>query len=128
MDTKVAKIVDEYTVVINKGSDAGVKAGQRFLIFAFGEDIIDPDTGESLGKLEIVKGTGRVTHCQSAMATVSSDMTTSARRTIRRKANPAFRGILSAMEPLYSQEVEESLPEQKVSFDDPKIGDVAKPI
>ena len=127
MEIKVAKVIDEYMLVINKGSDDGIKDGQRFLIYAIGDEVTDPDTGEPLGKLEIVKGTGRVTHCQAKLSTVSSDMQASARRTVRHKPSP-LRGLMSAMEPLYLQETEETLPAQKVPFEAAKAGDLVKPI
>jgi curli biogenesis system outer membrane secretion channel CsgG len=40
------------TVVINAGEAGGVKVGDRFKIFRPGEELIDPDTGISLGSLE----------------------------------------------------------------------------
>ena len=54
---KVAKIIDEYKVVINAGSRQDVCEGQKYLIYAIdNNEIFDPDTGRSLGYLEIVKG------------------------------------------------------------------------
>jgi len=123
MEITVAKIIDEYTIVINKGSDSGIKNGQRILIFTIGDEINDPNTGESLGKLEIIKGTGRVTHCQSKLSTVSSDMKNSASRTIRR--NPGVHSLREIFG--YSQEeVEETLPAKKIPFETAKIGDLVK--
>lgn len=54
-DFKIAKIVDEYTVVINGGSDHGLAVGDSFEIYDPGAEIYDPDTKEPLGKLEYVK-------------------------------------------------------------------------
>ena len=71
---KVAKIIDEYKVVINAGSRQDVCEGQKYLIYAIdNNEIFDPDTGRSLGYLEIVKGTGIVTHVQEKIATLESD-------------------------------------------------------
>mgnify|MGYP001555577940 CR=1 FL=1 len=53
---KVVSTIDGYTIVMNKGSDNGVKAGDKFLIVSFGDTIVDPDTQEELERLEIVKG------------------------------------------------------------------------
>jgi curli biogenesis system outer membrane secretion channel CsgG len=39
-------------VVINGGSETGVKAGERFVVYRAGEEMVDPDTGESLGSEE----------------------------------------------------------------------------
>jgi curli biogenesis system outer membrane secretion channel CsgG len=39
-------------VVINAGQEGGVKVGDVFVVVRKGEDLIDPDTGESLGATE----------------------------------------------------------------------------
>jgi hypothetical protein len=39
-------------VTINRGDSAGVFIGDRYTVFALGEALIDPDTGESLGSDE----------------------------------------------------------------------------
>lgn len=52
---KVIKVVDDYQIVINRGSESGITLGSRFLIFGGGEELRDPDTGENLGMLEIVR-------------------------------------------------------------------------
>ena len=40
-----------------------------FVILALGDEVVDPDTGESLGEWEAPKGFVRVTHVQDRMAT-----------------------------------------------------------
>lgn len=126
---KVAKVRDEYCLVINKGSNDGVQVGQRFLIYTLGEEIYDPDTQKSLGQLEIVKGTGKVTHLQPTMATIQSDMRTSPSKIIRRiKKNDPF-GLGTLARALGTDEVvEESLPTETVPFEDTEVNDIAKPI
>lgn len=69
---KVVKIVDEYTVVLNVGSDKGLRVGKVFLIVGIGEMIRDPETGEELGQLEIVRGKAKVTHVQDKISTLAS--------------------------------------------------------
>lgn len=71
-DGKVVSIVDGTTVVVNLGSDHGIKLGQTFLIFGLGPMITDPDTGESLGELELVRGRAEVKHIQPRMSTLTS--------------------------------------------------------
>ena len=66
---------NETRVVINRGRDHGVAIGQEFLIYVLGNEVLDPDTGESLGLLEIVHGRGRVQHVQPKMATLVSSET-----------------------------------------------------
>ncbi|WP_414470396.1 hypothetical protein [Methanobacterium sp. ACI-7] len=67
----IVGIKDEYTVVINKGSEDGVKEGDVFVIYDEGEEIIDI-TGESLGTLEIVKGKVEVDHTAERYSICSS--------------------------------------------------------
>ena len=69
---KVASVVDQFRVVINLGSLDGVKTSQRYVIYNIGEEIFDPDTHESLGRLELVKGRGAVIHVQDRMATLQT--------------------------------------------------------
>ncbi len=130
MNIKVAKVNDRYTLVLNKGEKDGVRAGQRVLIYSVGDEIIDPDTTESLGHLEIVKGTGRVIHLQEKMAIIGSDMKSSPSRTIRRvKESDPFGSIIAigkAFSGYTTQEIEEQLPPKKIPFEDPTIGDIAK--
>jgi hypothetical protein len=122
MGLKVAKVIDAYTLVINAGSESGIGIGQRFLVYAIGEEVLDPDTGESLGVLELVKGTGKATHVQERMCTVSSDMKAAAGRSIRRRTKNPFNSIAE----LYAPVTEEVLPAEKVPFEDPLPGDLAK--
>jgi curli biogenesis system outer membrane secretion channel CsgG len=44
------------TVTINRGEGGGVKEGDVFNVFALGEEMIDPDTKESLGREEVKVG------------------------------------------------------------------------
>jgi len=49
------------TIFIKPGSDAGVKVGDTFAVYSKGEELIDPDTGISLGSVESKVGTIEVT-------------------------------------------------------------------
>lgn len=71
IEGKIAKIVDQYTVILNVGSAGGVKEGMTFVIFDQGDEVTDPDTGESLGRWEIVKGRVMVSHVQERISTAS---------------------------------------------------------
>ena len=54
-----------------EGSEHDVAKDQRFQIYTLSnEEIKDPESGESLGRLEIVKGIGEVVHIQPRMATL----------------------------------------------------------
>lgn len=85
---KVAAIVDDTTLVLNVGSREGVREGQLFAIVASHAEIFDPDSGESLGAWESVKGRVVVTHVQERMATARSPLADEA---------SAETGTLSAM-------------------------------
>ena len=54
-------LVRDTTVYIKPGSDAGVKIGDTFTIYSKGEELIDPDTGLSLGSEETKVGTIEIT-------------------------------------------------------------------
>ena len=78
---RVAQIIDDHRIVVNKGREHGVRVGQRFLILAIGDEIFDPETNESLGQVEIVKVRGEVTHIQDNMSTLQTTETHEIRRT-----------------------------------------------
>ena len=69
---KVVHISDKFSVVINAGAEQGVKVGMKFLVVGLGNLICDPDTGEELEKLEIVRGRAEVLHVQTKLATLKS--------------------------------------------------------
>jgi hypothetical protein len=70
---KVASVPDNYSIVVNKGSEHGIGVGNKFLVIGIGDSIVDPDTGEELEKLEIVRGKVVATHVQDKIATMKSD-------------------------------------------------------
>lgn len=119
-NTIVIKVIDDFTVVINKGSVNDIKKGDNFLIYYVEPDeLLDPVSGESLGNLEIVRGTGSVTHVQEKMVTIKSNRTESGGRIIRKGY-----GIIASV----MGETIEHPERQAVPFDDPMVGDFAKPI
>ena len=66
---RVARILGDESIVVNRGSSHGVKEGERFVVFAEGDEVKDPDTGEPLGRLEIVKARVVAAHVQEKMTT-----------------------------------------------------------
>lgn len=77
----VASVLSSDRVVINKGREYGVRVGNRFLIYELDDgEITDPITKESLGRLEIPKGTGRIVSVQPRMAVLESDKEPSTNR------------------------------------------------
>lgn len=69
-EMRIAKIISTKQIVINAGQEDGIKKGDTLeIIDKFGSDpVIDPDTGESLGCLDISKGTVTVSQVYPHMA------------------------------------------------------------
>lgn len=70
---KVIKVIDNKTLVINAGFKKNIIDNYEFLVYEIGEELFDPDTNESLGKLEIIKGTAKPIHIQENMAIIQSN-------------------------------------------------------
>jgi hypothetical protein len=69
VEGKVAKILGKGEVVLNRGRMHGVRQGMVFEIFApEGEEVWDPDTGETLGTVEDVKAKAEVTEVKERLA------------------------------------------------------------
>ncbi|NCR20820.1 MAG: hypothetical protein GPJ27_02310 [Microcystis aeruginosa L111-01] len=114
----VAKVIDDYKLVMNRGEQNGIREGQRMMVYHISnEDIKYPNTGESLGFLELVKGTGRVIFVQDKISIIETDRKKTYRKRIE---NPSF--ALSS----YKSEVVES--DELKPFDNAKVGDLVKPI
>jgi hypothetical protein len=61
---RIARILDASQLVLNIGATDGVTEGMAFVIYEPGEEITDPETGDTLGTLEIVKGNLFAAHVQ----------------------------------------------------------------
>src|SRR5215213_6369869 len=73
VEGKVAKILGNNEIVINRGRREGVRQGMLFEIFApEGEEVWDPDTGETLGTVEDVKAKAEVTEVKDRLAVAAS--------------------------------------------------------
>ena len=120
---KVIKVIDDITVVINAGSADGITSHQKFTLYCLdSEDLIDPDTNENLGRLEIVKGVVAPTHIQEKVSTLKSDIwrNPEGAKTIVRK-NPVFSAVLGSTE-----EIVERGNKKRTPLDDPQVGDLLK--
>ena len=101
----VAAVVNTQQVVINKGAQDGITFGQRFTLYELSDqDIIDPTTKESLGRLETIKGTGKIVHIQDKLSILEAI------------PENEFIGLFPFPNP------------PKVTFKSPKVGDRARPI
>jgi hypothetical protein len=121
---KVVHITSPFEVVINHGQSDFVKPGDRFVIFGEGPQIRDPDSGQDLGTLELVRGQGEVIHVQDHLATI---------RTLQRNRIHATKRITRELGGLYAladmgrKLVEEELaPEQEAPFVGVCLGDHAR--
>lgn len=112
ISAKVIKVIDNYKVVINKGSKDGIANGNIFLLYSLGEELFDPDTNESLGVLEIVRGKGQATHVQDHLTTILC---------ISKKITENTRYSVFYIGGSSTEKIEEDLP-----FENPEIGDFAK--
>lgn len=120
---KVVKIIDDYSVAINKGSADNISIGKQYLLLGIGEEIFDPDTKDSLGKIELVRGKVIVMHVQDKIATLTSDEWTKPRgkRTIKRQ-NQVW-SMIGGSETEIINEQSELIP-----LNSPEISDVIKGI
>ncbi|WP_345796925.1 hypothetical protein [Castellaniella sp. MT123] len=56
---RVVKVTGD-TAIINRG-EGGVAVGEVYSVFQIGKDLVDPQSGESLGSMETEVGLGRIT-------------------------------------------------------------------
>ena len=68
VEGKIAKVLGNNEVVLNRGREHGVRPGMMFEIFApEGDEVWDPDTGETLGTVEDVKAKAEVTEVKEKL-------------------------------------------------------------
>lgn len=115
---KVSGVVSESVIVINAGKNKGIKDGNRFIIYRNGNNIVDPDTGEDLGVLEIVVGNGIVKHVQDKICTVHGY-----KRVLKKHRTAPF---WSAVEVALQRGTTEEIEEVEVPFHRAQVGDLAK--
>jgi hypothetical protein len=84
LEAKIAKI-DGNSAWLNIGSSAGVKVGDKFVVFNVGEAIIDPDTGQALGASEKQTATGEVTEVAERFAVITFSGAAKVKDTARKK-------------------------------------------
>ena len=69
VEGKVAKILGNNEIVINRGRTEGVRTVMLFEVFSpEGEEVWDPDTGETLGTVEDVKAQAEVTEVKDRLS------------------------------------------------------------
>lgn len=126
---KIAKIISTTELVINAGSKQNINVGDKFQIIdkVGSEPVMDPDTGENLGTLDIIKGMVEVTTVYPNMSIVQSE------RTI----NPLLQAPMEVAQSLSPYQVRKDLNVDKTQITGGapenenapiKIGDVAIPM
>ncbi|HPO07793.1 MAG TPA: hypothetical protein PLZ55_03930, partial [bacterium] len=65
---QIIRILDDHRLVANRGSADGWAKGDLLVVFEEGDEILDPQTGQSLGKLELVKAEMEAVHVQEHMS------------------------------------------------------------
>lgn len=65
---KIIAINADRTVMIKPGAQGGVKVGDTFTVYSIGQEVIDPETGLSLGAEESKAGTIQVTEVKDQFA------------------------------------------------------------
>lgn len=125
---RVVKLVDDFTIVVNRGANGGLKTGDQFLLIGLGEEIRDPDTKEVLEKLEIMKGRVEVIHAQEKIATLKScrQGRHPEKKEIRKVTSiskPSGLGVLFGPQDTVTESV---VPGETyvMKLEDPKVGDV----
>ena len=109
----VIRVLDRMSVVINRGAAHGFKKGDRFLVFRIDDEPLqDPTTGEDLGHLELVVGTGAVTHIQDKVSTIRSTMT----------KGQQTNALLRVANPFAAEDLTE------IPFNSPLVGDWVRPV
>lgn len=122
----VAQVLDDFHVVLNRGNAHKVKEGDKYQIYYLGnEDIIDPETNKSLGKLEYIVGIGKVTNVQENMCVLEScEYAKGHTKKIVKRTN----GLLGSMNPWGDGGVTEETvePPEWLEFQQPERGQMAR--
>ena len=112
---KVIQKLDDYKIVIKKGSADGVTSDNRFLIYRLGEELFDPDTKESLGVLELVCGEGKPEHIQEKITTLYTAKYIITKTKTVKKSSP-YGGLFGNTEETYDPETTD-IPFENVDTD-----------
>ena len=124
---RVVDVIDQENVVINVGANGDIKRGDRFIIYGVGKEIIDPDSNESLGHLELVRGEGIVVHVQEKMCIVRSDEYTSEPPVTEVRTYPNPIGMLTySGRTTEEKKVIKSGKKSRIEFRDVENGDFAR--
>lgn len=121
IEGKVARILTDRRLVINRGRADGVQVGMKFAILStVGVDVRDPDSGEVLGSMDVARTVVKV---------VAVDERLSTARTFRTLRTSGIFGSLAAGESMREETLrtDEATAEREIRETESKIkiGDVA---
>jgi hypothetical protein len=106
-------------IVVNLGSEHGISSATEFLVYQIGDEIKDPVTGESLGRLEVVRGQGKAKHVQPKMTTVEGRKIRRGKRV--RKPSSLFGGLVIRGDDEIIEDLSSIEP-----FEDVEVGDLVR--
>jgi hypothetical protein len=119
----VVRVLDPYTLVINRGTAHGVKEGQNFVIYGISEEeLVDPETQKNLGFLEIVRGKGQASHVQENLSTIAATRRYAPTRIIHMTKSSFPFGIPEETETV------EPVASELIPFEGARVGDKARPV
>lgn len=117
---KVCRVVNNKELIITLNGNE-FRKGDKVLIYSLGEEVLDPDTKESLGKLEKVKGVGEISHLQEKIATITAEKIINYKTSKKTTKNGMGLFLLSPIE--YETKEKEEI---QTEFKNPIIGDLVK--
>ena len=125
IQTKVAKIVSPTELILAAGAQEGVEEGTEFIVYSLSDSVTDPESGEDLGRIEIVKARLIAAHVQEHMTIARTKS-----RTINRVYDPRAL-VVNPFRKEYSEEVSErmnvEMPEPLAGADMVvRVGDLAR--
>lgn len=115
LEGRIAKILSDTCVVVNLGSMHGVLPGVVFSILAEGDEVTDPDTGESLGRWEVAKGRVVATHVQERLSTCETCAVKP--RDLGEDADPTRRVLSAEMIQVSMRPLESEMSRPKLNVD-----------
>lgn len=127
---KVARTIDDYSFVINKGADSSLEVGKEYFIVELGEVILDPDSGEELEQLHIIKGSARIETLQQKIATLRTSETVVIKPAVKRKKennDPRTVHLRTWLSALTEYEIIEPAITEPKKITNVKVGDLIIP-
>ncbi len=92
IQTKVARVVSPTELILAAGADDGVEEGMQFIVYSLSDPVTDPETGEDLGRIEIVKARLIAAHVQEHITIARTKS-----KTVKRVIEP-MAGLIAVVE------------------------------